>query len=66
MLKEFMEEEYNLTTSTPGYNHRSVQFNFRYKNEPLQVDLLVSPYWGNNPDEFYNFLRHIPKEKQDM
>ena len=65
MLKVFMEEEFNLRTSTPGYNHRSVQFDIRYKNEPLKVDLLVSPYW-NNPEEFYNFLRRIPTEKRDM
>ena len=66
MLKVFMEEEFSLTTSTPGYNHRSVQFDIRYRNESLQVDLLVSPYWGNDPEEFYNFLRRIPKEKQGM
>ena len=65
MLKVFMEEEFNLTTKTPGRNHRSVQFAISYKNVSLQVDLLVSPYWSN-PGEFYDFLRRIPKEKQDM
>ena len=65
MLKVFMEEEFNLTTSTPGYNHRSVQFDISYKNVTLPVDLLVSPYW-DKPEEFYNFLRRIPKENRDM
>ena len=65
MLKVFMKEELNLTARTPGRNHRSVQFAMSYKNVTLQVDLLVSPYWSN-PEEFYNFLRRIPKEKRDM
>ena len=65
MLKVFMEEEFKLTAKTPGHNNRSVQFVFTYGDVSLQVDLLVSPYW-NDPEEFYNFLRRIPKEKQHM
>ena len=65
MLKEFMEEEFNLTAKTPGQNHRLVHFDISYRNVTLPVDLLVSPYW-NKPEEFYNFLSHIRKEKRDM
>ena len=63
-LKEFIEREFRITATTPGYNHRSVQFDF-YVGGKLSVDLLVSPYW-NTPEEFYHFLRRIPKENRNM
>ena len=64
-LKEFIEREFRITATTPGYNHRSVQFDCMYEGVKLSVDLLVSPYW-NTPEDFYHFLRHIPKEKRSM
>ena len=65
LLKSFMERKFRLTCSTPGYNHRSVQFQIRYDGVDLCVDLLASPYW-NTPPEFYLFLNRISKEKQAM
>ena len=68
MLKVFIESRngLNLTAKTPGRNNRSVQFDIRYENVSLSVDLLVSPEWGDDPKEFYKFLKCIPKEKRDM
>lgn len=65
MLKAFMVEEFHRPAHTPGRNHRLVRFDITNDDVTLQVDLLVSPYW-NYPKDFYNFLRHIPKEKRDM
>ena len=40
---------------------RSRQFIFDGK---IEVDMLVSPYWGEKPREFYQFLQEIdPRER---
>ena len=62
ILKEFIEGELKVTATTTG---RSVQFEFRNEGLKLSVDLLVSPYWSS-PEDFYHFLRRIPKEKCSM
>ena len=65
MLKVFVKEEFDPKAETPGQNHRLVHFTFPHKIVTLPVDLLVSPYW-NRPEEFYNFLRRIPKKSRNM
>ena len=50
-----------LATTTAQSSLKLVMMVLNY----IDVDLLVSPYW-NTPAEFYNFLRHIPKEKRSM
>ena len=64
-LKDFIEKKFEITATTPGCNHRSVQFDCIYDGMELSVDLLVSPYW-NTPEDFYHFLRQIPREKRSM
>ena len=67
MLKQFIQEEFNITAFTPGYNHRSVQFHCSYEGVTLEVDLLISPFWDSrSPRDFYSFLRRIPKERRNM
>ena len=66
-LKEFIQEEFNITATTTGYNHRSVQFQCSYEGLILEVDLLVSPFWDIMCSrDFYSFLQRIPKEKRKM
>ncbi|CAI8023927.1 2'-5'-oligoadenylate synthase 1A [Geodia barretti] len=64
-LKEFIEREFGITSYTPGYNNRSVQFKCSYKGVNLSVDLLVSPFWSN-PREFYQFLESLSRERRDI
>jgi hypothetical protein len=64
-LKEFIEREFGIRSTTPGYNHRSVQFACQYEGVRLEVDLLVSPYW-DPPSDFYQFLRHVPRPHHEM
>jgi hypothetical protein len=59
-LKEFIEREFGISSTIPGYNHRSVQFACQYEGVRLEVDLLVSPYW-DPPSDFYQFLRRVPR-----
>ena len=67
VLKQFIQEEFNITAFTPGYNHRSVQFQYPYQGLKVEVDLLVSPFWGSrSPRDFYSFLQRIPKERRNM
>ena len=42
---------------------RSRQFKFEGK---IEVDMLVSPYWGQKPQEFYQFLQEINPSKRSM
>jgi hypothetical protein len=64
-LKEFIEREFGITSYTPGYNNRSVQFKCSYQGVNLSVDLLVSPFWSN-PREFYQFLESLSRERRDI
>ena len=42
----------------------SVNFSYEVSQGlSLEVDLLVSPYWST-PQEFYQFLREVPKQER--
>ena len=66
-LKEFIAEMDGVTLKRQSSNAQqfSVEFTFDYnhRGSPIEVDLLISTYW-NNPEEFYNFLRRVPKEER--
>ena len=66
-LKEFIDEMDGVTLKrqSPNAKQFSVQFFFdvNHRGSPIDVDLLISPYW-NNPEEFYNFLKGVPKEER--
>ena len=67
-LKEFIAEMDGVTLKRQSSNAKqfTVKFSFDYNHRkwtPVDVDLSISPYW-NNPEEFYNFLRMVPKEKR--
>ena len=66
-LKEFIAEMDGVTLKKQSSNAKqfTVQFffDFNHRGSPIEVDLLISPYW-NDPEEFYNFLRRVPKEKR--
>lgn len=64
-LRSFVEKQLGIRCKARGYNHRSVQFVVDRNGLPLEVDLLVSPYW-NSPDEFYRFLGTVQKKQRKM
>ena len=55
-LKAKLKDDYKATKTTK----RSIQF--KYKGL-IDVDLLVSPYW-ETADDFYDFLKGIPRGKR--
>lgn len=63
-LKELIERVDGVTLMRQSKQF-SVQFSFDYNHQgsPVDVDLLISPYW-NNPEELYNFLRSVPQEER--
>ena len=63
-LKEFLDKVDGVALKRQSQQF-SVQFSFDYnhRGSPIDVDLLISPYW-NDPEEFYNFLRRVPKEER--
>ena len=68
-LKQFIGDIQNqgLILKSPLTKDRfSVQFSYQVSHSLLlEVDLLVSPYW-NTPQDFYDFLRHVPRDKRWM
>ena len=66
-LKEFIAEMDGVTLKRQSSNAKqySVEFSFDFnrRRSPIDVDILISPYW-KNAGEFYNFLRTVPKEKR--
>ena len=64
-LRSFVEKQLGIPCKALGYNHRSVQFVVERNELPLEVDLLVSPYWSS-PDEFYRFLVTVQKKQRKM
>ena len=64
-LKIFIKQMFGIVGNNPGKHHRAVRFEKITEGLKLRVDLLVSPYW-QTPDEFYNYLRSIPKESHSM
>ena len=58
LLKSFVERNFTHKCKTTG---RSVQFTYK----SVEVDLLVSPYW-NTAQEFFQFLKTIPKERRGV
>ena len=63
-LQAFLERKFGMASHEfNSGSGRSVQF--RFKNI-IDVDLLVSPFWGDvNPTPFYTFLRSVPGPKRD-
>ena len=63
-LKEFLDKVDGVALKKQSQQF-SVQFSFDYnhRGSPIEVDLLISPYW-NDPEEFYNFLRQVRKEER--
>ena len=60
-LRDFLKATFPENCLGMKLTSRSVQFRFTHPNTsiPLDVDLLVSPYWENE-HEFYRFLRKVP------
>ena len=64
-LKSFVEKQLGISCKKLGYNHRSVQFVIDRGGIPLEVDLLLSPYWSS-PFEFYSFLVTVQIKQRKM
>ena len=65
-LKEFIQRAFGRDCTRLDSNKHSVQFRFQ---DMIDVDLLVSPYWSDNPRTavrqdlaaFYRFLQRVPQ-----
>ena len=45
----------------------SVQFKYEvHEGLSLDVDLLISPYWGEHPIDFFQFLKNEIPQRQRM
>jgi hypothetical protein len=61
LLERFLDRKYPYMLTDKHRTSRSRQFTF---DGMIEVDMLVSPYWGEHPRELYQFLQTInPMER---